>query len=470
MKRLRTRAAWVGLLLYLVVQARQGVGAAPPTPATNQRALVLTATLSDEAITPGLARYLERVLREAEQRDAECVVIVLDTPGGLLASTRLLAKRILASETPVVVYVAPSGGRAASAGLFLTLASPVAAMAPGTTIGAARPVQLGGLPIRPEQEERPGNDDETAPAERKVPARSPMEEKIVNDTVAWARALAELRGRNVEWAVEAVQRSASITASVAVEEGVVELLADDLDDLLAKLDGREVLTAVGPAILDTANAEVQPVPVWWGERVLMVISQPNVAFLLLIFGFYGILFEFYSADWGLSGTLGAICIVLAMFGLAVLPVDYLGLALIAIALALMIAEVFVTSYGALAVAGAVCLVVGATMLIDDPGRFARVSLSVVVPIALATVAITLLLVAGVVRSLRRPARTGGEGMLGKTARVLDEFTPHDGAFRGTVAVHGERWRAVSPRPLPSNTTCRIVGREGLTLRVEPTQP
>jgi membrane-bound serine protease (ClpP class) len=292
---------------------------------------------------------------------------------------------------------------------------------------------------------------------------------MVNDTVAWARALAELRGRNVDWAIEAVENSVSITASEAVDEGVVELVAKDLDDLLGQLQGREVSTLAGTVTLNTAGAGVRAIPIWWGERVLTMIAQPNVAFLLMIFGFYGILFELYSPGWGVSGTLGVVCIVLAMFGLAVLPVNHLGLALVAIALGLMVAEVFVTSYGALAVAGAACLVVGGVMLVDSPGGFARVSLGVLLPVSLATMVITLLLVGGIIRSHRAPVTTGAEGLMGRRGRVIDDFRRHNDSYQGTVAIHGERWRAVSQQPLKGDDVCQVTGREGLTLTVEPTQ-
>jgi len=460
----------LGFLLCLTVQAQQD-NRSTTSDSRTTNSLVLTATLDDEAITPGTARYLERAISEADQRQAECLVIMLDTPGGLLTSTRLLTKMILTSQTPVVVYVAPSGSRAASAGVFITLASHVAAMAPGTTIGAAHPVQIGGLPVGPQRDEPPdaGDSKSEKKEEPSSQVRSTVEEKIANDTVAWARALAEFRGRNVEWAVDAVETSVSITASEAARENVVELVAKNLDGLLDKLQGRQLTTAAGTVTLNTADADVQAIPVWWGERILTLIAQPNIALLLMIFGFYGILFELYSPGWGVSGTLGVVCIVLGLFGLAVLPVNYLGLALIAIALGLMVAEVFVTSYGALAVAGAICLVVGGIMLVDSPSGFARVSLSVVLPISIATVAITLLLVSGIVRSHRAPVQTGGEGLIGRTGRVIDDLARHDDVFQGTVAIHGERWRAVSQQPLKADDVCKITGREGLTLSVEPTQ-
>lgn len=466
--------AFFCILLPLTARAEQE-GRSPAS--VEGPSLVLKATLDDEAISPGTAKYLQRAITEANQRGAACVVIVLDTPGGLLTSTRQLTKRILASSTPVVVYVAPSGSRAASAGVFITLASHVAAMAPGTTVGAAHPVQLGSFPVGPQPGQSPQEkrgesakqqEDQQDKENSSSAARSPSEEKIINDTVAWVRALAELRGRNAEWAVEAVKESVSITSEDAVEQGVVELLAEDMDELLTKLDGRTVSTPGGPVELATLDAEVEAVPIWWGERILTLIAQPNVAFLLMMFGFYGILFELYNPGWGVSGTLGVICIVLALFGLAVLPVNYLGLILIAIALALMVAEVFVTSYGALALAGAACLVLGGVMLVDSPGGFARVSLGVVLPVALATGAVSFLLVSGIVRSHSAPVQTGGEGLIGETGRVASNFTPRGDVFHGSVAVHGERWNAVSQQPLKSDEFCEISSRDGLTLTVKPT--
>ncbi len=451
--------------LGLAIETPQPGQSAAPAIEPESPVLVLTATLDDQAISPGTLRYLERAIGQARQRQAECLVVFLDTPGGLLTSTRRLTRQMLASDTPIVVYVAPSGSRAASAGVFITLASHVAAMAPGTSIGAAHPVQIDAFPVGPDPERTPENDEnDTAP-----PARPPAEEKIVSDTVAWAQALAEMRDRNAEWAADAVRHSVSVTASEAVDQGVVELVAEDLEELLEGLHGREVVTVAGPLRLQTADAEVEALPIWWGEQLLILVAQPNVAFLLMIFGFYGILFELYSPGWGVSGIVGAVCLVLALFGLAVLPVDYLGLALIVIALGLLVAEVFVTSYGALAAAGAACLTVGGIMLVDSPEGFARVSLSVVLPVALATVVIVLLLVGGIVRVHWGSPRTGSEGLLGRTARVVDDFAPQDDAFRGRVAVHGERWGAVSRHALKAGETCRISHVEGLTLTVEPAE-
>lgn len=338
-------------------------------------------------------------------------------------------------------------------------------MAPGTHIGAAHPVQLGGLPISPPQSPRSppaGDSDEEQP--QTVPS-SPLEAKIVNDTVAWARALAELRGRNAEWAARAVTDSISATASEALAEGVVDLMADNLDGLLAQLDGREVLLPQGTVKLRTAGATIRVLEMWWGERLLAAISNPTIAFLLLILGFYGILFEFYTPGWGVSGTLGVLCLVLAFFGLAVLPVNYVGLLLIGLGLALFVAEAFVTSFGLLAFGGAVCLVLGGVMLVDSPIGFMRVSLGVVIPIAAATALITVFLVGSVVRAHRRPATTGGEGLIGTAAVAQDAFAHTGELYVGTVLVHGELWQAVSTGPVPSGQVLEVQDRDGLTLAV-----
>ncbi|MEE8169776.1 MAG: nodulation protein NfeD, partial [Phycisphaerae bacterium] len=413
-------------------------------------------------------QLVERAIREAEEAQAACVVLLLDTPGGLVDSTRRLVKRMLASRVPVVVYVSPSGGRAASAGVFITMAAHVAAMAPGTHIGAAHPVQLGGLPVGPPgapspppREAEPSTDEE-AGGSRPVSA---MEAKIVNDTVAWSRSLAELRGRNADWAARAVRDSISVPASEALSDGVIDLIAHDLDELLARLDGRTVELAEGTARLKLAGADIRAVEMWWGERVLSVISNPNLAFLLLMLGFYGILFELYTPGWGVGGTLGAICLVLAFFGLAVLPINYVGLLLMAAALAMFVAEAFVTSFGLLAIAGGVCMVLGGVMLIDSPAGFMRVSLGVVIPVAAATAGISVFLVGTVLRARRRRVQTGSEGLIGAEAVARERFECVDDRFVGPVLVHGEIWNAVSNGPVARGEPVRIEDRRGLTLVV-----
>jgi membrane-bound serine protease (ClpP class) len=435
------------------------------------RPRVVVARVENKTISPVTSRFIEQTLRQAEDEQAECLIILLDTPGGLLNSTREIVKQILASRICVVVYVAPTGAQAASAGGFITLASHVAAMAPTTTIGAMHPVSIGSLPVGPQT---PG-DDATAPDDRPASESagrrtSSYEEKVVNNTAAWARGLAARRGRNAEWAEQAVNESVVATDREALEAGIVELVAVDVDDLLRQLDGRSVEVQDRDIVLRTAEAEVDVIDMWWGAQVLATIADPNVAFLLLIIGFYGVLFEFYSPGWGVAGTLGAVCLVLAAFGMSVLPVNYSGLLLIAVALGMFVAEVFVTSYGALAAGGVICLAMGALMLVDSPAGFMRVSLSVVVPVSAATAAITILLVGSVVRAHRRRAATGSEAMLGSEAHATARFANDHGLFRGTVQLHGEYWNAVSAEQIESGDTVQVDRREGLTLHVTPRRP
>jgi membrane-bound serine protease (ClpP class) len=337
-------------------------------------------------------------------------------------------------------------------------------MAPGTRIGAAHPVQFGGLPIGPQQPPDESVDEKT-PARRSV-GSSAIEEKLVNDTEAWARGLAELRGRNQEWVATAVTESRVVLASEAVQLGIVEFEAVDRDDLLEQLDGREVLIGEQTVSLRTANARVRTLEMWWGEQFLAVISNPNVVMLLLMFGVYGILFELYSPGWGVAGTLGVVSLLLAFFGMSVLPVNYVGLALIVVALAMFAAEAAVTSYGALTIGGIVCLTLGGMMLVDSPTGFLRVSLGVLVPVAVATGVITVFLLSCIVRAHRQRVHTGSEALVDRQAVARGKFAPDSNGFHGQVFVHGEIWQARSTLPVSDGQIVRIRAREGLTLKIE----
>lgn len=437
------------------------------TAESAERPLVLKVQLRNEAITPVTARFLIRAIRQAEEQHSAALVIVLDTPGGLVDSTREIVRGILQSRVPVVVYVAPAGARAASAGVFITMAAHVAVMAPGTTIGAAHPVQVGGLPASPPQQptERQTGEQRDDNIQRRT--TTPMEEKIVNDTVAWVRAMAELRGRNGDWAARAVRESISAPASEALTENAVDLIAEDINDLLGKIDQREISLLDSKLKLQVAGADVRVYEMWWGERVLAVLANPTLAFLLLIFGFYGILFELYTPGWGVGGTVGVICLVLGFFALSVLPINYVGLALIAIALTMFVAEAFVPSYGFLTLGGVICLILGGVMLVDSPAGFMRISLWMVVPVALATAAITVFLVGSIVKSHRAPVVTGSETMVHTEATADEDFVGDRSGYRGRVQAHGELWSAVSNVPVRAGDALQVVRRAGLTLYVQP---
>ncbi|SHK88464.1 NfeD family protein [Rhodothermus profundi] len=407
--------------------------------------------LEDEPITPATVRFIRRGLREAVDQGAACLVIEMDTPGGLVDATRDIVQLFLRSPIPIVVYVSPPGARAASAGVFITLAAHVAAMAPGTHIGAAHPVQLGGGPA-------------TLPDTARV---DPMSEKILNDAVAWARALAQYRGRNADWAARAVSESQTLTAREAVARNVVDFLAPSRDSLLILLDGQKVILDGQTTILQTADATVRTVERWWGERILAALSNPNIAFLLLMLGFYGLLFELYTPGWGIPGTLGAIFLMLGFYGLSILPVNYVGLALLVLGLGMLVAEAFVPSFGLLTVGGVVCLILGGLMLVESPMGFPRVSAALVVPVALATALIALFLLGHALRIQRRPARVGDETLIGRQAIVREDFAPEGDHFRGYVFIHGEWWQACSSEPVRAGQTVRVEERKGLCLWVTP---
>ncbi|NNE45644.1 MAG: nodulation protein NfeD [Rhodothermales bacterium] len=424
---------------------------------SSDSSLVVLLQIEDQAITPVTQGFIDRVIAEAEESRAQCVIIALDTPGGLMESTRKIVKRIIASEVPIVVYVYPSGARAASAGLFVTLSAHVAAMAPGTHIGAAHPVQLGGLPGSPS--EQPVSDT-TAARDAGI-----MEEKVLNDAVAWVRSLADMHGRNADWAELAVTESKSIPEDEALEINVVDIVAKDVTELLLVIDGRPVELQMGPDTLRTQNASISRAEMWWGEKLLGVISNPNIAFLLIIFGFYGILFELYSPGWGVGGTVGIICLLSGFFALAILPVNYTGLALIILALAMFVAEVFITSYGALTFGGVICLILGGVMLIDSPFEIMRISFAVLIPVALATAGITFFLLGRIVAAHRKRVLTGSEGLIGVAAFADADFLPDEGRFRGFVKVHGELWKATCGVPVTGGQTVWVTEVDGLTLGV-----
>lgn len=431
----------------------------------GERGVVVRAVLMDEPITPVTARYISRAIEEAKRLNARCIVLELDTPGGLMSSTHEIVMKILKSEVPVIVYVSPSGGRAASAGVFITLASHVAVMAPATRIGAAYPVELGGMPGTQPQKEPVEKQDGAASSQQDEPG-SHMEEKKINDAVAWVRSLAQMRGRNAEYAVDAVTKSKSLTASEAIQEGVVELICGNMDSLLESVDGREVVLNEKTIVLRTRNASVKLIEMWWGETLLGVISNPNIAFILLILGFYGVLFELYTPGWGVPGTLGAVCLTLGCFGLAVLPVNYAGLLLLIAAMALFIAEAFVTSFGALTAGGVVCLILGGLMLIDTQVSFMRISLGILLPVAIATAGITVFLAFNIVRGHRKKVMTGVDSMIGNSAQAIADFEEADGVYKGMVKVHGEYWRASSSEKITADQKVIITQVRGLQLVVD----
>ncbi|MBI4343427.1 MAG: nodulation protein NfeD [Candidatus Omnitrophica bacterium] len=416
-------------------------------------------------------QYIEEAVSRSESDGAVCLVIRLDTPGGLLESTRAIVKRMMNAAVPVVVYVAPSGSRAGSAGVFITMAAHVAAMAPSTNIGAAHPVTVGegGGPVRRLIKRIRHGDEEEKPSRRKTEVeetieeeQDPMAEKIINDTVAWITTIAKARGRNEAWAAKAVTESFSVTEADAVKERIVDLVAADLPDLLAQLDGRRVVLAGQPVELATAGAQVVELPMSRRQEFLMVITHPNVAYLLMMLGTLGLVFEFTHPGIGFPGIAGLICLLLALYAFQALPVSYAAVALIAVGLGLLIAEAMVISHGLLALGGAIALTLGSLMLFETPDPNFQVSLQVIVPAVVTLAGLLLFVVQRALRVQRQRVTTGAEGLLGASGVASTDLHPD-----GQVFLHGETWSATSPRPVKRGAAVRVTRVEGLRLTVEP---
>lgn len=411
------------------------------------------------AIGPATAAYFERALGQARAMNAAVLVLRIDTPGGLDSAMREMIRGILASPVPVAAFVAPSGARAASAGTYLMYASHVAAMAPGTNLGAATPVQIG---LGSGGGEAAPDDGKTQRGEKPAKSGAAMEAKIKHDAAAYLRSLAQLRGRNAEWAQAAVVDAESLSAEEALRRNVIDLIAADVPDLLAKLEGREIRIGDARRKLATAGATQIAVEPNWKERLLGFISDPNIALILMMLGVYGLLFEFYSPGMAVPGVAGGISLLLAAYGLALLPLNFVGVALLLLGIALMVAEAFVASFGALGIGGVAAFVAGALMLVDADVPGLRISLSLVVPLAVTSAAVVAGIAAFALRARRRPAVAGAEGMVGGLAEAIEDFERE-----GSVRAFGEVWRARSSAPLARGQRARVRAVEGLVLKVEP---
>lgn len=411
----------------------------------------------DGVIGPASADYLIRGLQRAEEEGAQLVVVQLDTPGGLDGSMRAIIKEILASPVPVATYVSPSGARAASAGTYMLYASHIAAMAPSTNLGAATPVQIGGAPTAPQQP------DEGKPAEGDA-----MSRKQVNDAAAYIRGLAQLRGRNAEWAEQAVREAVSLSASEALERKVIDLVARDLDDLLAQLDGRSLRTPAGEVRLQTAGATLSHHEPDWRVRLLAVITNPSVALVLMMVGIYGLIFEFSNPGVGAGGVIGGICLVLAMYSLQMLPVSYAGVALILLGIAFMVAEAFMPSFGVLGLGGVAAFVAGAVILIDTEVPGYGIPLSLIITLGLVSAALVFAIVAMALKARRRALVGGDSELIGHLVPV--ENVAAEDATHGWVRLQGENWQVRSPTVLQVGQQVRVTARRGLWLDVAPSEP
>ena len=399
----------------------------------------ITVLTFDGTINPTTADYFQQGIKEAEKNNSECIIIKLNTPGGLLKSTRVIVTEFLESPIPVVVYVSPPGAQSASAGVFVTVAAHIAVMAPGTNIGAAHPVTLQGQ------------------------MDSVMTEKATNDAAAFIRTIGEKRNRNIEWCEEAVRKSVSITETEAEKINVINFIASDMKDLLEKLNGMKVQTISGEKIIHIKNAEIINLELSFIQKILNILSDPNIAYILFMLGVYGLLFELYNPGAIFPGVIGGICIILAFYSFHTLPINYAGLALIIFAIILFILEIKIVSHGILSVGGVISLVLGSLMLIKDESALEAVSISieVIVIIAILTLLFFLVAITLGIKAQRKKVTTGAEGIVGETGIAITDLEPE-----GEVKVHGEIWRAESMDGIiQSGTKVKIDSLSELKLKV-----
>lgn len=393
-------------------------------------------------INPVAQEFIENSIEEAEEDSATCLVIQMDTPGGLMESMHMIVKDIMASAVPVVVYVSPSGSRAASAGVFITYAAHVAAMAPGTNIGAASPVTMGGA----------GADS----------SNQTMMKKVTNDAVALIRSVAEKRGRNADWAEEAVREAVSITETEALELGVIDFIAPTIDSLLSLVDGRKVETATAIYVLKTKTAKRKHIEMSWRYKILDVISNPNIAYYLLLIGIWGIFFELYNPGVIFPGVIGGICFILGLYALQTLPVNYAGLLLMILAIILFLLEIKIPSYGVLTIGGVVSMILGSLMLFESPLPFLRVSWKVILVATGATAAFFIFAVGMGIRAQRRKPSIGREALAGSTGKATENFKNG----QGRVLVQGEIWQAQSSDKIKEGDAIEVINKEGYKVQVK----
>ena len=431
-------------------------------------------------IGPATSDYIHRSLKNAQEQDASLVILRMDTPGGLDVSMREIIQDILSSPIPVATYVAPSGARAASAGTYILYASHVAAMAPGTNLGAATPIQLGGTPLpvpTPEEPKKKREADKDAKADNEAEADDDREkepesrgsrphptlsDKVVNDAAAYIRSLAQMRGRNAEWAENAVREAASLAAEDALRENVIDVLANDVEDLLTKVDGRGVTVLDREYRLETEGVRTVSIEPDWRTQLLAVITNPNIAYILMLVGIYGLIFEFANPGSVVPGVVGAISLLVALFALHILPINYAGLGLVLLGIVLMVSEAFVPSFGALGIGGLIAFVIGSVLLFETGAEGYELSWTLVAAVALSSALFFMIVVGMAMKARRRPVVSGMEEMIGSFADVM-EWTGGEGRVR----VRGEIWQASAGAPLQPGQRVRVTALRGLTVVVEP---
>lgn len=429
---------------------------------------VVLVTSVNGPIGPATSDHVLLSIKKAAEINAELMVLELDTPGGLDTAMRDIIQAIISSPVPIASYVSPSGARAASAGTYILYASHIAAMAPATTLGAATPIEIGGMPKFPGSPESTKDDkkENEEPSEEETSkegqSTSAMQKKVVNDAAAYIRALAQLRNRNVEWAEEAVRKASSLSSVEAVEKGVVDIMATSIPDLLEKLEGQTIRVLGEEYTLETKNKTLSHHEPDWRNKLLSVITDPNILPILMTLGMFGLIYEMLNPGFVLPGVLGGICILLALYAAQVLPINYAGLALIILGILFIIGEVFVPSFGALGIGGVIAFVIGSIILIDTDYEGYGVSLLFISTFAIINALFLFSILTMVMKSRKRPIVSGSEELIG----AAGEATHVDGQ-NVRVMVHGENWSAKSKNPIRKGEKIRVIGLEGLTLIVEP---
>ncbi|TXF12039.1 NfeD family protein [Pelomicrobium methylotrophicum] len=472
------------LLPLLAVALALTAGAAPkdaPQAPPEKKAPPPVVVMSFQGpIGPAIADFVSRGLSFAQRQGAQLVVLQIDTPGGLDTSMRQIIKDILASPIPVTVFVGPRGARAASAGTYILYAAHIAAMAPGTNLGAATPVQIGAVP-QPQKPEQPADEkekpqekeakdgqkdgagDKAQKREKPPSSAEAMRNKQIHDAAAYIRGLAQLRGRNAEWAEKAVREAVSLSAEEAAKINVVDLVAEDVNDLLKKLQGKEVETTGQKRVLQLADAPRMEYLPDWRTRLLAIITDPSVAYILMLIGIYGLFFEFSNPGFVLPGVVGAICLLLALFAFQLLPVNYAGLALILLGIAFMIGEAFLPSFGVLGIGGIAAFVIGSIMLIDTEVPGYGVPWELIGVFALVSAAFLILVLSMAMRARKRPVVSGVEEMVGAIGEMLEDAPSGEGLAR----VHSELWRVRAKGPLSRGQRVRVTAVKDLMLEVAP---
>jgi len=409
------------------------------------------------AISPAVSDYVKEGMGKAVADNADLVVLEMDTPGGLDRSMRDIIQLILASPVPVVTYVTPEGARAASAGTYILYASHVAAMSPATNLGAATPISIGGLPgspKKPEKKEKNKDKEDLATDDA-----STLKRKVINDASAYIKALAERHGRNADWAVKAVREAVSLSAKEALELGVIDFVANDLSDLLNQLDGHEIMLDSAPHVIFSKNMTITRIEPTWRYKLLSVISDPNVAYFLLLLGFYGLIYELANPGVFLPGVAGGIALLLAFYAFQILPINYSGLALIILGLVFLVSEAFLPSFGSLGIGGVVAFAVGSLLLIDDESL--KISISLITATTAISAILILLLMGRVLTIRKKKVRTGEEALIGMTGEAAENF-----AEEGRIWLLGESWLAESSDKIRKGEKVMITSRNGLKLTVK----